>query len=76
MAEVKYVPVFIPEDSLNEWEKAKMVTINGVTYTIPVGETVEVPDFVAEVVNEFLANQKKSKDEHKARMKELEEGLK
>ena len=76
MAAVKYVPVFIPEDSLNEWEKAKMVTINGVTYTIPVGETVEVPDFVAEVVNEFLANQKKSKDEHKARMKELEEGLK
>lgn len=76
MAEVKYVPVFIPEDSLNEWEKAKMVTINGITYTIPVGETVEVPDFVAEVVNEFLANQKKSKDEHKARMKELEEGLK
>lgn len=76
MAAVKYVPVFIPEDSLNEWEKAKMVTINGITYTIPVGETVEVPDFVAEVVNEFLANQKKSKDEHKARMKELEEGLK
>jgi len=78
MAEVKvkYVPVFIPEDPLNDWEKAKMVTINGVTYTIPIGETVEVPDFVAEVVNEFLANQKKAKDDHKARMNALKEEMK
>lgn len=73
---VKYVPVFIPEDSLNEWEKGKTVTVNGVTYVIPVGETVEVPYFVAEVVNNWLSEQKRIKAEYKKRMKELEEAFK
>lgn len=76
MAEsVKYESVFIPEDSLNEWEKAKTVTVNGVTYSIPVGETVEVPYFVAEIVREFLAKQKKAKEEHDERMKQLKEEM-
>ena len=52
MADVKYVSVLIPEDTMNEWEKAKTVTVNGVTYVIPVGEPVEVPEFVAEIVND------------------------
>ena len=44
MAEdVKYIQVLIPEDTMNEWEKAKTVTVNGVTYVIPVGEPVDVP---------------------------------
>ena len=73
---VKYVPVFIPEDALNEWEKAKTVTINGVTYVIPVGETVEVPEPVAEVIKNWQAETKKAKEEHKKRMKELEEAFK
>ena len=73
---VKYVPVFIPEDALNEWEKAKTVTINGVTYVIPVGETVEVPEPVAEVIKHWPAERKKAKEEYKKRMKELEEAFK
>lgn len=73
---VKYVPVFIPEDALNEWEKAKTVTINGVTYVIPVGETVEVPEPVAEVIKNWQAETKKAKEEYKKRMKELEEAFK
>jgi len=73
---VKYVRVFIPEDALNEWEKAKTVTINGVIYAIPVGESVEVPDFVADVVENWLAETKKAKEEYKKRMKELEDAFK
>ena len=73
---VKYVPVFIPEDALNEWEKAKTVTINGVTYSIPVGEEVEVPEPVAEIVKNWLNAVKKEKEEHKKRMKELEDAFK
>jgi len=73
---VKYVPVFVPEDALNEWEKAKTVTINGVTYVIPVGETVNVPDFVADVVNNWLSAVKKAKEDYKKRMKELEDEFK
>lgn len=73
---VKYVPVFIPEDALNEWEKAKTVTVNGVMYAIPVGEQVDVPDFVAEVINNWLASIKKAKEDYKKRMKELEEAFK
>ena len=73
---VKYVQVFIPEDALNEWEKAKTVTVNGVMYAIPVGEPVDVPEFVAEVVNNWLAETKKAKEDYKKRMKELEEAFK
>ena len=73
---VKYVPVFIPEDALNEWEKAKTVTINGVTYSIPVGEEVEVPEPVAEIVKNWLSAVKKEKEEQKKRMKELEDAFK
>lgn len=73
---VKYVPVFIPEDALNEWEKAKTVTINGVVYAVPVGESVEVPAPVAEVINNWLTETKKAKEEYKKRMKELEEAFK
>ena len=54
----KYVSVLIPEDALNEWEKAKTVTINGKTYSIPVGEPVDVPESVAEVVNDWLKENK------------------
>ncbi len=72
MADVKYVAVFIPEDALNEWEKAKTVTVNGVTYSIPVGESVEVPFFVAEIVNNWLIEDKKAKESYKKRMKELD----
>ncbi|MDD2297295.1 MAG: hypothetical protein PHX79_05720 [Sphaerochaetaceae bacterium] len=72
---VKYVPVFIPEDALNEWEKAKTVTINGVTYVIPVGVTVDVPETVSEVVKNWLTETKKAKEEYKKRMKELEEAF-
>ena len=73
MADVKYVQVLIPEDTMNEWEKAKTVTINGVTYVIPVGEPVEVPYLVAEIVNDWIKNNKKAKEDYKARMKELED---
>ncbi len=73
MADVKYVQVLIPEDTMNEWEKAKTVTVNGVTYVIPVGEPVEVPYFVAEIVNDWIKNNKKAKEDYKARMKELED---
>ena len=73
MAAVKYISVLIPEDSMNEWEKAKTVTVNGVTYVIPVGEPVDVPDFVAEIINNWIKNNKKSKEEYKKRMEELKE---
>jgi len=73
---VKYVPVFVPEDALNEWEKAKTVTVNGITYVIPVGETIDVPDFVAEVINNWLSSVKKAKEDYKKRMKELEDAFK
>lgn len=73
---VKYVNVFIPEDSLNEWETAKTVTVNGVTYVIPTGENVEVPYFVAEVINNWLESVKKARADYKKRMKELEDSFK
>ncbi len=73
---VKYVPVLIPEDAMNEWEKAKTVTINGVTYSIPVGETVDVPDFVAAIVNDWIKQNKEQKEAYKKRMDELKEEFK
>jgi len=69
----KYVSVLIPEDALNEWEKAKTVTINGKTYSIPVGEPVDVPESVAEVVNDWLKENKAQKEAYKKRQKELKE---
>lgn len=73
---VEYVPVLIPEDSLNEWEQAKTVTVNGVTYVVPIGETVKVPTFVAEVINRWISETKKAKEDYKKRMEELKEAFK
>lgn len=70
---VKYVPVLVPEDALNEWEQAKTVTINGVIYVVPVGVTTDAPEPVAEVINRWLAETKKAKEDYKKRMKELED---
>ena len=71
-----YVTITIPEDALNEWEKAKTVTVNGITYSIPVGEPVEVPEFVAEVVLRAIKNDKFFKEENRKRMEDLEKQFK
>lgn len=73
---VKYVSVLIPEDALNEWEQAKTVTINGVIYVVPVGAPVKVPDFVAEVINQWISEVKKAREDYKKRMDELKEAFK
>ena len=74
--EKKYVSVTIPADALNEWETMKVVTINGVDYAIPVDEPTPVPENVAAVVNNWIIEAKKAKDEYKKRMKELENEFK
>ncbi len=72
----KYVSVTIPADALNEWEQMKVVTVNGVDYAIPVDEPTMVPANVAEVVNNWIVEAKKAKDEYRKRMKELEDSFK
>lgn len=76
MAEEKRVPIYIPEDALNEWETAKVVIINGEMTSIPVNQTVEVKPEVAEVIQAWLDGVKKARDDYKKRLKELEETLK
>ena len=71
MAEEKRVPVFIPEDALNEWEEAKTVTLNGEIHSIPVGQTVYVKPEIAEIINNWLDGVKKAKADYKKRMDKL-----
>lgn len=73
---VKYTPVNIPEDALNEWETTKTVTLNGVMYVIPVGQPVNVPEPVAKVVQNWLDETRKARADYKKRMEELKEAFK
>lgn len=62
----RYEKVYIPREGKND-EKSHYFAVNGRTFNVPKGKTVEVPEPIAEMVREYLIAQ--------ARVTEFEESV-
>ncbi|MNS90912.1 hypothetical protein D3C72_1249840 [compost metagenome] len=73
---MKKVSILIPDDPQNPSDKVVPIGFNGVIYTVPRGESVEVPEAIAEIYRDSYSRTRATNARIEGSMKkDLELGL-